>query len=86
VAPFTWRHKDVVVSITSIKEWLDAFLALIMLQIIQFLQRQLVICVQVQVLEHPSHFALAGTREVSCNNSFSKVWLCYHFTTSEDKW
>jgi hypothetical protein len=23
---------------------------------------------------------------VSCNNSFSKVWLYYHFTTSEDKW
>jgi hypothetical protein len=56
-----------------------------MLQIIQFLQRQLIICIQVQMLEHPSHFALAWTREVSCNNSFSKVSLNCCFMTSSDK-
>jgi hypothetical protein len=30
-APFMWGHKDVMISITSIKEWLDTFLTLVML-------------------------------------------------------
>jgi hypothetical protein len=54
-----WGHKNVMISITSIKKWLDAFFTLVMLQIIQLLQRQLVICIQIQMLEHPSNLTLA---------------------------
>jgi hypothetical protein len=47
------------VSITSIKKWLDAFFTLVMFQIIELLQRQLVICIQIQMLEHPPNLTLA---------------------------
>lgn len=53
------------VSVASIKEWFDAVLVLVMLEIVEFLERQLRVRVNVQVLEHPADLSLASRWETT---------------------
>lgn len=53
------------VSVASIQERFDAVLVLVMLEIVEFLERQLGVRVDVQVLEHPADLSLASRWETT---------------------
>lgn len=63
-APFACINRAILIQIAGINEWLDAALVLIVLQIVQLLQRQQTIIVQIQMPKHPLGLRLAGGWEM----------------------
>lgn len=58
-APFACVNRAILIQVAGVDEWLDAALVLIVLQIVQLLQRQQPIVVQIQVPKHPLGLGLA---------------------------
>lgn len=63
-APFACVNRAILVQIAGVNEGLDAAFVLIVLQIVQLLQRQQSIVVQIQMPEHPLGLGLAGRWEM----------------------